>query len=91
MKVEIQIWMLTGVVSALSTVLMIVFKTSLTRLVNWLDKLIDQVRELTETVGVHKNAIDSLSTKNNEQDKRLNGHSERIRELEINQNKDKSS
>ena len=81
---EIQIWVLTGVVSALSTVLMMVFKNSLTRLINRLDKLIDQVKELTETVGVHKNVIDSLSVKNYEQDKRLNSHSDRIRELEIN-------
>ena len=66
---ETQIWVLTGVVSALSTVLMMVFKNSLTRLINRLDKLIDQVKELTETVGVHKNVIDSLSVKNYEQEK----------------------
>lgn len=81
---EIQIWVLTGVVSALSTVLMMIFKNSLTRLVSRLDKLIDQVKELTETVRVHKNVIDSLSIKNYEQDKRLSGHSDRIRDLEIN-------
>ena len=84
---EIQIWILTAAVSALSTILMVVFKTSLQRLVGRLDKLIDQVRELTQMVGHHKSAIDGLISKNNEQDQRLNGHSERIRNLEINQSK----
>ena len=84
---EVQIWVLTGLVSALSAVLMIVFKTSLQRLITRLDELIDQVRELTENVGVHRSEIDGLEEKNQRQDERLNGHSERIRALEINQHK----
>ena len=84
---ELQIWVLTGVVTTLSAILMIVLKVSLQRLISRLDKLIDEVRGLTETVSTHKSEIENLITKNNEQDKRLNVHSERIRDLEINRSK----
>ena len=79
---ETQIWVLTGVVSVLATILTIVAKTSFKQLVDKLDDLIDKVGELTITTSVHKTEIDNQQSKNLEQDKRLNDHSKRLRDLE---------
>ena len=87
MQIAVQLWVLTGVVSILSTVLLIIFKISLQRLIGRLDSLIEEVKELRESTSVHSNSIDHLRRKNMEQDKWLQEHSERIRVLEINQNK----
>ena len=82
---EVKIWVLTGVVTALATLLLVVFKMSLQRIIARLDKLIDEVRELTKNTGVHRKEIDQLIERNQQQDERLNGHSQRIRNLEIKQ------
>lgn len=79
---ETQIWVLTGVVSVLATILTIVAKTSFKQLVGKLDDLIEKVGELTITTSVHKTEIENQTTKNNEQDKRLNNHAVRLRDLE---------
>ncbi len=80
-NMEVQIWVLTGMVSLLFAILMILFKIGLQRM----DKLIHEVHKLTNTVSSQKSNIARVLDKNNVQDKRLNEHSTRIRNLEIKQ------
>ncbi len=80
-NMEIQIWVLTGVVSLLFAILLILFKIALERI----DRLIHEVHQLTSIVSSQKSDIARVLDKNNEQDRRLNDHSERIRILEIKQ------
>jgi len=80
---ETQLWVLTGLVSVLATVLTMVAKASLKQLVGRLDALVTAVGELTVQSSIHKTEIANETEKNNEQDQRLNELSKRVRQIEI--------
>lgn len=82
---DYQVWVLTGLVSVLATILTIVAKTSLKQLVGQLQNLVKVVGELTVQTSIHKTEIANETEKNNEQDKRLNELSSRVRKIEIEQ------
>lgn len=83
-----QIWVMSGLITVLVSIILLIFKFSINRLVNRLDALIDNVRILSEKTGVHRTEIEQLRKKDFDQDKRLNKHSERLRKLEIKQGSD---
>ena len=85
MKAEIQIWILMGLMTATSAVLMYILKMSTAHFIKKMEVLVDRVGEIAENVKVHHVKIGAIQKKNKRQDDRINRQDEKINKLEINQ------
>lgn len=79
MKESVQLWVLTGASGLLLTLVLILFKIAIARF----DKLIGEVQKLNVTVTHQSSKIERADERQDEADRRLNTHSDRIRDLEL--------
>jgi hypothetical protein len=87
---SIQIWVLASIGSVLFTLLIWTVKQGINSFISGLKKtnakiesLTGEIHETNLLLASHRGEIKANSDANEEQDRRLNAHSERIRALEI--------
>ena len=87
---SIQIWVLGSVGGVLFSLLIWIVKQGINNFITGLKKTNSKIEGLTEEIhetnlllASHKGDIKANSDTNDEQDRRLNSHSDRIRALEI--------
>ena len=85
MKAEIQIWILMGLMTATSAVLMYILKMSTAHFIKKMEVLVNKVGEIAENVKIHHVKIEAIQEKNKRQDGRINRQDKKINKLEINQ------
>lgn len=83
---QMQIWILTGLTLAMSTVLFSAFKSSMSLLVKKIETLVSEVCKLTKEVVVHNHRIRTLEDRIKEQRLKTDKHADWIRKIEIKKN-----
>lgn len=76
-------WILTGSMGVLMTALGFFLKTYFQAVIEKLDALVNKLEMLGETKAIHEQQIKYLQNEQTNIHKRLNEHSSRIRNLEI--------
>jgi cell division protein FtsL len=76
---DVQLWVLTGASGVMLTIIISLFKIAIKRF----DKLIGEVQKLNTTVSNQSVKINHMSDQIVETERRMNTHSERIRDLEL--------
>ena len=84
----IKVWILVAVVTVTATVLGFVIKTVIGRVINKLDEIVSELKQLTRASAVQEQQIKELQEQDKNLHHRLNDHSGRIRTIELKINKD---
>lgn len=83
MTFSYEFWLITSIITVLFIIAFWFFRNWATHIDTKFDKLIKEVRELNKADVRKEEKIQQIIDHNSEQDKRINDHSERIRNIEI--------
>lgn len=80
---ELKTWILTGLVLVMTGVLSFIGRTLTRVIIQRLDEIVKELRNLNTTTALHSQDIRNLQEGLNTINQRLTNHAERIREIEL--------